>query len=302
MITSNPLWKLMKPTIDTISTENLSKSQVCIGKGKLVTLESMSDGYIDDMEVAGLTLFSEKPEGGARAAEDITIGGTKRYIPKTFAKYVQITEEALEDNKYKEALQLVKRLTASAWKTQDIDVANAMLASTTVVGGYDNVALASTSHVLPTGATQSNYMNASGVTYTPSYQAVVQARTWATQILGPNGLPDPVELKAVVCPEAQRDLWQTILGTPQMPGTMLNDINTVKSYGLELIPIRWFDSISTTFWGCLTDVENGLRALQRRKLRSDSWVADNEMVMNYGMSYRMALGWSNWRFWLQGNT
>jgi len=99
MITSHPLFRLMKKTIDTISTDNLEKFQVCIGAGKLVTGEPMEDGYVDDLETSGTTYLLEKPEGQPPAYDEFRLGGVKRYLPKTMAKAMSITEEAMEDNK-----------------------------------------------------------------------------------------------------------------------------------------------------------------------------------------------------------
>jgi hypothetical protein len=301
MITSNPLWRLLKPTIDGITTEGLEKAQVCIGKGKIVQITTMEDGYADDVESAGTTLLEEKAEGQPMTAEDIILGGTKRYIPKTMAKKVSISEETLEDNKYEKVLKPSKRLMASAYKTQDIDFANMLLLSTTQLGGYDATALASTSHVLVAGGTTSNYLNG-GVGMTPSPQALIQARAMATLMPGPNGLVDSLELEGIVFPEIQLDLWRVITGTEKAVGSNFNDINTVKSYGLDLHPVKWFDAVSTTFWGVITDAKEGFRCLEKRKIKGNTWVDNDGMVAHHGVSYRMAIGWSNWRKWIQGNT
>jgi hypothetical protein len=299
MLTSNALWKSIEVTLDTITTEDLSKSQVCIGKGKICVAESMDKAFIDDMEVAGTTLLSEKAEGGPMQPQDILLGGRTRYLPKTMAGEVSITEEALEDNEYSKIIQPSKRLQASAWKTQDIDVANVPLRCLTVVGGYDGVVLASTAHTLPAGGTASNYLN-SGTGMTPSPQALHQARTMAATMPGPNGLIDGVELESVMFPEAQLDLWKIITGTPNAVGNNYNDLNTVKDYGLGLNPVKWFDAVSTNFWACLTNAENGIRYLERRKIRGTTWVDNNCMAAHHGVSYRGAVGWSNWRHFLLG--
>ena len=100
MITSNAYWKAMKKTLDGITTEDLSKEQVCFGKNKLFEMESMEDGYSDYVEVSGTTLLVEKDEGKTMAVDPgIIMGGTKRLIPRTMAKKVIISEEAMEDLK-----------------------------------------------------------------------------------------------------------------------------------------------------------------------------------------------------------
>jgi hypothetical protein len=307
MITSNAYWKAMKKTLDGITTEDLSKEQVCFGKNKLFEMESMEDGYSDYVEVSGTTLLVEKDEGKTMAVDPgIIMGGTKRLIPRTMAKKVIISEEAMEDLKYKEIINASKRLQASAWKTQDIDGASVVLNCTSTLQGYDNLALVSTSHTLPGGGTESNYIaldsNSNGITMTPSTQAIIQMRAKATLMKGPNGIIDSRELKGLTFPAIQIDLWDIITGTKQAVGSNWNDINTVSTYGLYKVPVKWYDAVSTTIWGGLTDAEDGFIALQKRKIRGRVWVDNDAETAMHSVSYRMAIGVANWRCFILGNT
>ena len=307
MITSNAYWKAMRKTLDGITTEDLSKEQVCFGKNKLFEMESMEDGYSDYVEVSGTTLLVEKDEGKTMAVDPgIIMGGTKRLIPRTMAKKVIISEEAMEDLKYKEIINASKRLQASAWKTQDIDGASVVLNCTSTLQGYDNLALVSTSHTLPGGGTESNYIaldsNNNGITMTPSTQAIIQMRAKATLMKGPNGIIDSRELKGLTFPAIQIDLWDIITGTKQAVGSNWNDINTVSTYGLYKVPVKWYDAVSTTIWGGLTDAEDGFIALQKRKIRGRVWVDNDAETAMHSVSYRMAIGVANWRCFILGNT
>ena len=307
MITSNAYWKAMKKTLDGITTEDLSKEQVCFGKNKLFEMESMEDGYSDYVEVSGTTLLVEKDEGKTMAVDPgIIMGGTKRLIPRTMAKKVIISEEAMEDLKYKEIINASKRLQASAWKTQDIDGASVVLNCTSTLQGYDNLALVSTAHTLPGGGTESNYIaldsNSNGITMTPSPQALIQMRAKATLMKGPNGIIDSRELKGITFPAIQIDLWDIITGTKQAVGSNWNDINTVSTYGLYKVPVKWYDAVSTTIWGGLTDAEDGFIALQKRKIRGRVWVDNDAETAMHSVSYRMAIGVANWRCFILGNT
>ena len=306
-ITSNPYWKAMKKTLDGITTEDLSKDQVCIGKDKLCTLEPMEDGYSDYTEVAGTTLLVEKDESKPMAVDSgVNMGGTKRLIPRTMAKKLIISEEAMEDLKYKKIIDASKRLQASAWKTQDIDIASVILNCTSTLQGYDNVALVSASHVLPSGGTESNYIaldgSGNGITMTPSPQALIQMRAKCTLMKGPNGIIDSRELKGITFPAIQIDLWDIITGTKQAVGSNWNDINTVSTYGLYKVPVKWYDSVSTSIWGGITDAEDGLLALEKRKIRGRVWVDNDSETALHAVSYRMAVGVANWRFFILGNT
>ena len=299
MITESSVWKALQPTLDTLTTDDLEKKQLCIGKGKLVTVAHMKRGFVDDIESAGTTLLQEVAPGEAMPSEDIIIGGTKRYLPRRMAKKVSITEATLEDCQYDELLQPSKRLLASAYKTQDMDIASLIISSTSVVGGYDSVVLASTAHVLVSGGTASNYLN-NGAGMTPSVQALIQASAMAALLPDPNGLPGAVTMKSIVCPEIQRNLWKVILGSSNLPGTNFNDLNVVKDMDLNLLAIKWLDAASTTQWGIHTDADNGFRMLMRRGVKSKTWVDPDGEVAHHGVSYRMDCGHSNWRCWIQG--
>lgn len=300
MITTHPQFRLLKKTIDSLSTDNLEKYQVCIGAGKLVKSERMEDGYAEDLEIAGTTLLVQKPQGQAMATDDVQLGGSVRYLPKTMAKKVTITEEALEDNKYKEAIQAPKRLLASAYRTQDADVASLIInsASSSYPVGFDQVSLANSAHKLPNGASVSNLLT----TYsTPSIAALIQAKAQLGLMVGPNGLVQPLVPKLIVCPLIQEDVWRTILGSKQVTGSNWNDINIVQSYKLDILPIYHLDGASTSQWGIKTDAEEGFKLFEKRKITSTSWVDNDATVMHYGVSYRVSQGVSNWRCWLQGN-
>jgi hypothetical protein len=302
MISQMTIWKTVQATIDQIGTEKLTKTQACIGKGKIVTPESMDGAYVEDVEVAGTTLLNEKGPGQPMQPEDIIVGGIKRYLPHRMAKKILIEEDTLKANKYDKILQPSKRLVASAWKTQDWEVAAIIANCTSLTGGYDGVALASTSHVIPGSiTTASNYLN-SGSGMTPSQAAVQSARNLAALMPAPNGLTEGVKLTKLVFPDYQLDLWKTIIGTSKGLDTDAGNINTVANYGLKLVPVHWLDGLSTTFWAALTDADNGFRALEFSKIESRTWVQDDEMVACHGVTYSWALGWSNWRFLILGHT
>jgi hypothetical protein len=301
MITSHPFYKAMKMTLDNLTTDDLEKKQVCIGPGKLIPkLESMKDGYVDDAESAGTTLLVQKAQGAPLTPEDIVLGGTSRYWPRTMGKMVSVTEETMDDVKYfDEIINPSKRLLASGYKTQDIDVSTLISLSTSAIGGYDQSTLTSTTHALPGGGTESNRF----ATYmTPSIPALALARAQLALQKGPNGLPQGQVPERIVCPEVQVDVWKVLLGSEKSPGNNFNDINIAKTYKLgDPMGIKWLDGSSTTQWGLLTDADNGLRAFQKKKITSITWTDNACLVLHHGVYYRMAIGWSNWRAWFQGN-
>ena len=43
------------------------------------------------------------------------------------------------------------------------------------------------------------------------------------------------------------------------------------------------------------------RAFEKKKITSTTWTDNACLVLHHGIYYRMALGWSNWRCFFQGN-
>lgn len=299
LITSHPLFKTLKPTLDSITSESTNVTEYAYGK--IVTGSKMKHGYSEHLEVAGTTFLVEKPQGATTVDEKIILGKTVRIFPKTFAKKVIITMEALDDCQFvDDVLKPAKRLQASAKKTRDIDCAGLIINSTNtaVTGGYDGLTLANASHALTAGGTQSNIAS---VYATPSIQALMLMRAALGQMKGPNGLLDPRVAKKLVCSLIQEDVWKTILGTEKVTGSNFNDINIVREYKLDLVAIPWLDASSQTQWGAITDAEEGLMCEEKGKIDKSTWVDNDRDVINYKVKYRLGLGWANWRAWYQGN-
>lgn len=260
----------------------------------------MTDAYEDDLEVAGPGLASEKPEGTEIALGTMREGFLTRYLARTFGLKLIITEEAMEDSKYPEAIQLAKRLKRSMAKTMDID-ATAMLMrafNSSYVGG-DGQPLCSSSHTLAHGGTFSNQL---ATALSPSRMAVIVATTQMRLYPGHDGITEGYEPKAVLCPMAQWAVWQGIVGSEYAPEAgEFNEINVVnKQLSLEIVPIKFWSN-TTTNWIMKTDCENGLQMRIRRKMSGRAWVDNDNMVMKHAQSARWARGWSDARCVLGSN-
>jgi hypothetical protein len=304
-IVSTEYWQLYTTTVKNLSPDIPKKKMVCYGKA--VPTKSMEDEIEDDVEQSGLGYFQVKTEGAPMAPDKPKLGGTARYQSTMFAKKVQITHEAMRALKrFKSALQIAKRLQAAAWQTKDINAAGLFLNATTSaqIGGYDRVCLASTSHVLPSGALANNILGstAGGATVGmgPSVAAIQAMRALAVQMPAASGLSDPRKLEALVYPDGMKDIMKVLTGTERSPGDNHNDLNTVKDYDLKHYPIHHFDAVNPNLWGGLTDADQGLQIRTREDVSERTWV-DNDGLSGFtGMFYADSQGWSDWRCWIHG--
>lgn len=250
---------------------------------------NMSDNYYDYLETGGPGLAQETKEGATIFTGQINEGYVTRAIARKFAMGLDITEEALEDNKYEEVIAAAKRLKRALWKTADVDAANVLnrMFNAAYVGG-DGVALGSTAHTLPGGGTFSNTMASP---FAPSESAFIVARAQCDEMPGHDGNIEGYNLTGVVFPVNQRGQWEVLNGSDTSPEPgVFGAINLVKRGKLKLVPNRYW-SASDTNYMFLTDVEEGFKWLWRRKPRNRSWVENSNEVMKYSISARWSRIW-----------
>lgn len=285
--------RALKKTLDLISQDKTDGSESNLELKNFFKVSTMEDAYEDDLEVAGVGLASEKPEGQEIAAGSIREGYQTRYLARTFGQRLVITEEAIEDNKYSEILELARQLKASMYTTADYDAANVLARgfNSAYVGG-DGKPLWATDHPLAQGGSFSNIM---ATPMSPSVQAVIVATTQIMNYPGHNGLLGRTKIKKIVHPSAQWAVWRIIMGSEKTPeyGNFA-EINVVKEQRIETVQSSYWLN-TTTNWCVLTDANevDGLRWKWRRKPRGRSWVTNSNETMEYSNTARWARGWTN---------
>jgi len=254
---------------------------------------TMEDNYVDDLEMGGPGLASEKTEGMAISVGTVREGVLTRYNSRTFAQKLIVTREAMEDTKYDQALKLARRLKRSMHKTCDIDATNILVRAfnSSYVGG-DGVSLGSSSHTLPNGGTFSNIM---ATPMSPSRAAMIVATSQLKKFPGHDGITEGVMPKEIVCPVDQWAVWEVLTKSTKAPEAgEFNAINVVnQTLSIDDVVANPYWSNTTTNWGIITDAENGLNFLWRRKPSSDDWVENNQQTYIYAISARWARGWSD---------
>ncbi len=299
-IFNSTIYNSLKETLEEIVDDPTDNVESSIIAKKWCMMKGQDDYYEDDLEMGGPGLATETGEGAEIEVGSIREGYLTRYISRKFALKLIITEEAMEDNKYPEAIKLAKRLKRAIWKTFDIDCTNMLVraANTNVIGG-DGVSLANASHTLPHGGTFSNTL---ATPLAPSRIAVITAVSQMRKFPGHDGVTEGVEPKKVVYPTEQWGVWGGILGSKMAPEAgNFAEINVVNQ-DLDIMPvaIKYWNN-TTTNWALISDADNGLQAKWRRKPRSKSWVENDNETMKYSISASWSRGWSDPRTILFSN-
>ena len=282
----------LKPILSDIVDDKMDGLEDGLVMKQFMEVKSMSDAYDIDLEMGGTGLASEKPEGQELALGGIFEGAQTVYIARAFGLKFLVTEEAKEDSKYPEVLQLARRAKRALYKTVEYDAA-AVLArafNTAYVGG-DGQPLCSASHTIPNGGTFSNTM---AVPMTPSRQAVITARAQAMLYPGHDGLIEGYQLKKVLFQPAQWGLWQGICGSSYAPEPgNFNEINVVnQKIKLEPVEVKYWTN-TTTNSIFQTDCDCGLTWKWRRRPRAKTWLDNDMEIEKFGISARWARLWSD---------
>jgi hypothetical protein len=286
----------LKETLDSIIDDPTDGLEGKLFLRKWCEEMDMKDAYEDVLEMAGPGLASEVAEGQEIPPGSLKEGTLTRYIARKFGLKLVVTEEAMEDTKYPNAIKAARRLKRAMYKTADIDATNMLVRgwNTAYVGG-DGLPLFSASHTLPHGGTYSNTM---ATPMSPSRMTVIVASSAVKKFPGHDGVVgDNYRLKGVVCPVEQWAVWAEIMKSTYAPEPgQFNAINVVNS------EMEMGDAVAIPYWGntttnyaFLTDADGGPCVRWRRKPRSRSWVENSQETMSYAISARWSRLWSNGR-------
>lgn len=283
----------LKLTLDNVIDDDLGSWEKKAMFTKWCNVQSMDDNWVDDLEMGGPGLMSEKPEGVEMTVGSVQEGTITRYLSRTFAQKLIITQEAIEDRKYPQVLEAAGRLLRSGWKTADVDATLMLIRATNSAYLFgDDQPLASTANLLPAGGTFSNKFT---VAASPSRIAAAQAASQIRKLPGHDSLTEGYMPKCVLCPVEQWYIWEGLTKSEKAPEPgAFNEINVVKGMFEDVYPLPFWDT-TTTAWAILTDVDNGLNFKWRRKFKSRTWVDNDQDLMKYGLSARWSRGCSDKR-------
>lgn len=290
-LTTSLAYRTLKATLDNIITDKSDGVESELTMTKVFNVESMEDNYVDELEVGGPGLATERAEGQALEVGSIYEGFFVRYYSRKFGLILQITEELDEDGKYNDKyIAAARRLKRAIWKTVEIDAANVFnRAANAAYTGGDQVPLASNAHTIPGGGTYSNTL---AVPVAPSRTGLITVVQNVMGLPGHDGITEGYKLKAVVHPIAQWGAWKGILGSDKTPENANNEINVLYGMGIKQIVLPYWSG-SITNWAGITDAPGGLKFKWRRKPKSRTWYEEATEVVNHGISARWSRGWSD---------
>lgn len=293
------LWNTMEPILNSIAQDMSDVDERDQFMQRVYRQKSSSKAQETMLEMAGPGLASEKPEGQEMATGDLTEGYIGTFFHRTYALRLIISEEAVEDTRYKEILQLARRLKGSCMMTQQYDAANMFARgwNTSYTINSTGLPLFSASHTLANGGTFANTLS---TPLAPSMAALIEVETEVRRQVNHQGLPGTYRIDRIVCPVDLWAVWASVIGSAYNPEAgEFNEINvTHQSHGYMNLSKR--DVVASPFWAntstnwCVrTTAEDGATWFNRRKLRNNTWVENSQMLAHHACSYRSSRGCPN---------
>jgi phage major head subunit gpT-like protein len=224
-------------------------------------IETSSQAYEDEVEMAGVGAMPEKPEGSAAIYDDMVQGGTKRYLHLTYALGSRATWELIEDDQYGILRQVPKAHTRSAMFAREQVAANVFNLGFSTVLSIDQVSLFNTQHPLLGGVAATNlgpglanviyaagtYPNRPSPDVDLSFTGVQLMVNQFERLVDSQGIPVRVKPRYILIPPELKFIAREILGSPGKPYTNDNELNALLGEDLKFRVMNYFTSQSAWF-------------------------------------------------------
>jgi hypothetical protein len=203
-------------------------------------------------EIGGPARLAQKQEGQAMALRTINLGPVKRVQAITLAAGIEITREAVMDNKVKAIKSSAASLGRATELTPEYLVATFLDRShnTAYPVTPDGKPLFSTTHLTPYGTNVSNTLT------TPAALSETSLEDMKTQLrgmIGPDDMLTPVMPKKLIVPSALANLAEKLTTSKKTLGSANNDPSVVA--GMDYMVFDFLTN--TTRWMVKTDADNG---------------------------------------------
>lgn len=274
---------------------------------KIFHVENTNKPFADDVVFTGLGPMYEKPENSPTAYVDANQGGTKRYIPLTYALGCRTSWELYEDDQYGIIKQVPKALARSAQFTKEMTAFNTFNLGFTTVKTSDGVSLFNTQHPLQGGVAATNIgpglanVIAAAGTYPNRPTPDADLSITALQLMGnqferlvdAQGLPIAMKPKMLLIPPELKYIAREILGSAGKPYTTDNEINALLGDDLTFMVCHYFTSQSA--WFAVGEKTNHQLYFLVRSALQDRYDDDfDTFAMKTLTRMRFAVGATHW--------
>jgi len=259
---------------------------------KLFEKQTSSKAFEEDVGISSFGLAVQKSEGAPISYDSERQGFITRYQHAVYALGFIITREMMEDDQYDViGKRKAEGLAFSMRQTKEVIGANVYnRAFNAAFTGGDGSALIAANHANIKGGTWSNQIaTASDLSEASLEQACIDIAGFTNDA----GLLIAVRPESLVIPRQLIFEAKRILGTDGRVGTDNNDLNAIKTMGAIPSVITNHFLTDTDAWFIRTNVQNGLKYMERR---ADAFDMDNDWDTEnakFKATARYSFGWTD---------
>ncbi len=256
-VTSNDirvlLWNTLEGIFSTGYTDYSPEWSMIFEEKNAVGPQIRQSGF------SGLGYFRKKNEGGGITYDDVESTFVAEFDPQIWALGIRVTEEAFDDNKYKEVgIDKTENLIRSMKQTKE--VVHALIFDRATNSSYptaDGLEMCSLVHKLYSGGTYANELT---TTTNLSEASVEQACINISKIRDDKGMLIKLTPKKLIHSRDDEFNAHRILKSTNRVGTTDNDTNALR--GMNVIPssCALHHMESTSKWFIQTDCPKGLQS------------------------------------------
>lgn len=260
---------------------------------KIANVETSSRAFEEEMMMAGLGRFIEKPEGQPLTYDTIFQGNKKRYTHKTFALGFAVTREQYDDDLYSVFKKMSAALSRAAAQTVELEF-GALLDDAfdgNIYTGADGEALCA-SHTLTAGG---SYSNVAGTATDLGIGALRAASERHERVVDERGLPANIGRgKLIVVTPTYQWVAKEIIGSEYKPYTADNEINAFNDMGLAYMVSHYMSD--DDMWFLFGDKStHDVKWFWREKPKFDNEDDFTTKTARFSGWMRFSLGFTDWR-------
>jgi len=241
-------------------------------------------------EMHDMDLFSEVAEGTEYPLKRPKQGAAKTLSMVKYGLGFSISREMVEDGKFELIGDMVRKLAKSGMESQEIQAMNIFNNGFSAETTADGVAVFSSSHTLPSGATFRNRPT----TYADLSESSLQTALsdFEQVFVGDSGIIYNMKPKVLLVHPDNKRYAMELIGSELKADTTDNNMNSIKGDGLVVVSSPHLTDADA--WFLLADApETGLRIIERNALSTQAapeavgFLSD---TIVYKSSYREKIG------------
>lgn len=266
---------------------------------KVFDVETSTDAYEDELQIQGPDSIPLSSEGAVFERVEIENIRSKRFTHVIYKGEIKVTREALDDVKYKQCTNAVKKLAEAGVRTIEQAGAANLYNMFTSELSPDGVSVFNAAHPLNNPlATAPSTTGRNLGTGTLSGPNIGAARILGRKTPDEHGSPTPFQLRQLIVGPDLEDVSEAIKGTSQVLGSNNNDRNIPGSKIDEIVVLDYLAGAPTNpdkLW-ILRDKKKARnkmfwRVKPERKLVQEEGSGD----WLYRLYFRLSFGSSDWR-------